>query len=65
MRNKAKLAPTPPAVRAPVFPHAFPVTEGLKLAIPLAEEGKSDPPQIYVENALPRPPFCHDAVYNL
>jgi hypothetical protein len=30
-----KTAPTPPAVRAPVFPHAFPVTEGLKSAIPI------------------------------
>jgi len=30
-KNKTALAP--PAVRAPVFPHAFPVTEGLKHAI--------------------------------
>jgi hypothetical protein len=28
-----KTAPVPPAVRAPVFPQASPVTEGLKLAI--------------------------------
>src|SRR6202035_2954461 len=32
--RKNKTAPIPPAVRAPVFPHAFPVTEGLKSAIP-------------------------------
>jgi len=31
--RKRKTAPAPPAVRAPVFPHALPVTEGLKPAI--------------------------------
>jgi len=31
--RKRKTALAPPAVRAPVFPHAFPVTEGLKPAI--------------------------------
>jgi hypothetical protein len=32
---KNKTAPAPPAVRAPVFPHAFPVMEGLKPPIPV------------------------------
>jgi len=32
-QGKRKTALVPPAVRAPVFPHASPVTEGLKLAI--------------------------------
>ena len=31
-----KTAPAPPAARAPVFPHALPVTESLKAAIPYA-----------------------------
>jgi len=34
-KNKTALAP--PAVRAPVFPHASPVTEGLKSATQLAD----------------------------
>lgn len=29
-----KTAPAPPAVRAPVFPHASPVTEGLEAGDP-------------------------------
>ena len=33
-------APTPPAVRAPVFPHAFLVTEGVKAAIQNAVASK-------------------------
>jgi hypothetical protein len=37
---KHKTAPAPPAVRAPVFPHAFPVTEGLKPAIPFARRNE-------------------------
>ena len=32
-RARRKTALAPPAVRAPVFPHALPVTEGLKPAI--------------------------------
>jgi hypothetical protein len=30
-----KTAPVPPAVRAPVSPHSLPVTEGVKVAIPI------------------------------
>lgn len=34
--SEDKTAPAPPAVRAPVFPHSLPVTEGLKVTIRLA-----------------------------
>jgi hypothetical protein len=36
MGLKKKTALAPPAVRTPVFPHALPVTEGLKLVIQTA-----------------------------
>src|ERR1039458_5789594 len=42
-RAEHKTAPVPPAVRAPVFPHALPVMEGLKPAI-LTRGGAGRPP---------------------
>jgi hypothetical protein len=41
-----KTALAPPAVRAPVFPHALPVTEGLKATI--SKQGKGIPPALKI-----------------
>jgi hypothetical protein len=53
-RAEHKTAPVPPAVRAPVFPHALPVMEGLKPAI--LTRGRPEwppPPKDLIKTALP------------
>ena len=54
--QNAKLALPPPAVRAPVFPHAFPVTEGLKVTIPTKDGSESGRSQDLSRTCLIRRP---------
>ena len=56
--HKNKTAFVPPAVRTPVFPHASPVTEGLKSAIRFSQAPLSRPARIC--NA-----FCPDLNFDL
>jgi len=60
--KKRKTALAPPAVRAPVFPHSLPVTEGLKPAIRLAGYEESTRSRICFEIAKPPARLCHDGV---